>query len=151
MASSNDEEIRSHIEKIVATQLPNSAIYNFLLSGVRIHSATRGNVKARLVLTRNHVNSRGGIHGAVSAAVVDWAGGMAIAATGLEKTGVSTDIHVAYVSAARLGEVLEIEAWANKVGKTLSYTQVEIRKLGTGGQKGEVICTGTHTKYLKFT
>lgn len=149
MASSNDEEIRSHIEKIVATQLPNSAIYNFLLSGVRIHSATRGNVKARLVLTRNHVNSRGGIHGAVSAAVVDWAGGMAIATWDLrEKTGVSVDIHVRYLSSASEGDEVEIEGVADKVGSSVAFTRVVISKV-VDGEAGPVIASGTHTKYVR--
>ena len=149
MATNNEEEIRTHIEKLVETQLPNSAIYNFLLSGVRIHSATRGNVKARLTLTRNHVNSRGGIHGAVSAAVVDWAGGMAIDTWDLrEKTGVSVDIHVRYLSSAAEGDEVEIEGVAEKVGSSVAFTRIVISKV-INGEAGPVIASGTHTKYVR--
>ena len=149
MATNNEEEIRTHIEKLVETQLPNSAIYNFLLSGVHIRSATRGNVKARLTLTRNHVNSRGGIHGAVSAAIVDWAVGIAIATWDLrEKTGVSVDIHVRYLSSAAEGDEVEIEGVAEKVGSSVAFTRIVISKV-VDGEAGPVIASGTHTKYVR--
>lgn len=59
----------------------NSPIYDFLLSDVEIISARKGAVTARLALAKNHVNSRGTIHGAVSAALADWSGGLAIGYT----------------------------------------------------------------------
>ncbi|KAI0152735.1 HotDog domain-containing protein [Xylariaceae sp. FL1272] len=146
----SDEVIKSHIENLVRTNLPNSAIYNFLLSDVVIASATRGNVKARLVLTGNHVNSSGGIHGAVSATLTDWAGGMAIATWDLRaKTGVSVDIHVRYLSSAREGDEIEIEGIADKVGGSIGFTTVVIRKV-VDGIAGPVIASGTHTKYVKL-
>jgi acyl-coenzyme A thioesterase 13 len=145
-----DETIRAHIENLVRTNLPNSPIYNFLLSDVRIASATRGTVRARLTLTRNHINSGGGIHGAVSAAIVDWAGGMAIATWDLRaKTGVSVDIHVRYLSSAREGDEVEIEGTAEKVGGSLAFTRVVISKVVEGGAVGPVIASGTHTKFVK--
>jgi acyl-coenzyme A thioesterase 13 len=146
----SDEAIKSHIEHLVCTNLPNSAIYNFLLSDVRIASATRGTVKARLTLTRNHINSGGGIHGAVSAAIVDWAGGMAIATWDLRaKTGVSVDIHVRYLSSAREGDEIEIEGTAEKIGGSLAFTRIVISKV-VDGVVGPVVASGTHTKYVKL-
>ncbi|KAI8964510.1 thioesterase family protein [Daldinia sp. FL1419] len=147
---SNDEAvIKSHIEELTATQLPNSAIYNFLLSDVRICSASKGTMTARLTLTRNHINSGGGIHGAVSAAIVDWAGGMAIATWDLRRrTGVSVDIHVTYLSSAVEGDEIEITATADKVGGTLAFTRVVISKV-VDGEAGPVIANGSHTKYAK--
>jgi len=149
MAEPTDDAIKAHIESLVVTQLPTSAIYNFLLSDVRIHAATKGNVKARLTLTNNHVNSRGGIHGAVSAAFTDWAGGMAIATWDLrEKTGVSVDIHVRYLSSAVVGDEVEIEGTAEKVGGSVAFTRVVISKV-VDSVTGPVIASGTHTKYVK--
>ncbi|KAI0168867.1 thioesterase family protein [Hypoxylon sp. FL1284] len=146
---SDDAAIKSHIEELVATQLPSSAIYRFLLSDVRILRATKGSVAARLTLTRNHINSGGGIHGAASAAIVDWAGGMAIATWDLRrKTGVSVDIHVTYLSSAVEGDEIEIAAFADKVGGSLAFTRVVISKV-VDGEAGPVIANGTHTKYAK--
>ncbi|KAH7028099.1 HotDog domain-containing protein [Microdochium trichocladiopsis] len=148
-ASASDAAIKAHIESLVATQLPNSAIYNFLLSDVRIHAATKGTVKARLTLTDHHVNSRGGIHGAVSATFTDWAGGMAIATWDLrDKTGVSVDIHVRYLSSAVVGDEVEIEGTAEKVGGSVAFTKVVISKV-VDGVAGPIIASGTHTKFVK--
>ncbi|KAF2972584.1 hypothetical protein GQX73_g924 [Xylaria multiplex] len=148
--SGGDEEIRSHIEHLVRHNLPHSAIYYFLLSDVRIVFATKGTVKARLTLTRDHVNSGGGIHGAVSATITDWAGGMAIATWDLRaKTGVSVDIHVRYLSSAREGDEVEIEGTAERVGGSIAFTRVVISKV-VDGVVGPVIASGTHTKFVKL-
>lgn len=139
------QDLLTHVQSVWDGIRANSAIYRILLSDIRLVSATHGRVIAQLDIAPVHINSKGIFHGSVSATIVDWAGGMAIAATGLERTGVSTDIHVSYVSAAREGEVLEIEAWTTKVGRTLGYTQVEIRKVAKeDGGKGPVVCTGSH-------
>jgi acyl-coenzyme A thioesterase 13 len=121
-----------------------------LLSDVDIVSAVNGCVVSRLALQPIHLNSKKILHGSVSATIVDWAGGMALASTGLDKTGVSTDIHVSYVSAAREGDTIEIEARVSRVGKNLGYTTVEIRKMAREGKDASVVCTGSHTKYLNF-
>ncbi|KAI0016779.1 thioesterase family protein [Xylariomycetidae sp. FL0641] len=143
----DDATIKAHIEDLVATTLPNSAIYQFLLRDVRIAAATRGRVTARLAVTRAHTNSAGGLHGAASAAVVDWAGGLAVATWDLRaRTGVSVDIHVRYLAAsAREGDELEILATADKVGASVAFTSVLIRKV----DGGEVVASGTHTKYVR--
>ncbi|KAI0477606.1 thioesterase family protein [Xylariaceae sp. FL0804] len=154
-AAPSDETIKAHIEHLIRTNLPNSPIYNFLLSDVVIVSATRGRVRARLTLARRHINSGGGLHGAVSATIVDWAGGMAVATWDLRaRTGVSVDIHVRYLSSAREGDAVEIQADADRAGGSLAFTTVVIRHVGQGdGDDGEatgpVVASGTHTKYVR--
>lgn len=140
-----------HVEKLVATKIPSSPIYAFLLSPVRIQSATKGHVIARLPLSANHMNSGGSLHGAVSGAIVDWAGGMAISTWDLrDKTGVSVDIHVTYQSGAKLGEEIEIEGIAERVGGSLAFTKINIFKV-EDGKRGKTVATGTHTKFVKGT
>lgn len=78
---------------------------------------------------------------------MDWAGGLAIATHGWEKTGASIDIHVTYLSTARVGEVVEIEGTANKVGRNVSYTTVLISKV-VGDEAGPLVAKGSHTKYF---
>jgi len=123
-----------------------SPIYNFLFSDIEIVSAEHGSMIARLPVTQTLLNSKSGLHGSVSATIVDWAGGMAIASTGLEKTGVSTDIHVSYVSSAKLGDVLTIEGKVSKVGRNLGFTTVTIYK--GEGENQSIVAHGTHTKYV---
>ena len=141
----------SHVEKLVATKIPTSPIYAFLLTPIRILSAAKGHVIARLPLSANHMNSGGSLHGAVSAAVVDWAGGMAISTWDIrDKTGVSVDIHVTYQSGAKLGEEIEIEGVAERVGGSLAFTKINIFKV-EDGVRGKIVASGTHTKFVKGT
>ena len=148
MASTSAEQDRTPLQWAEAcnTRMKgNSAIYDFLLNTIELVSAEHGKAVARLTVEKCHVNSRGTLHGAVSATLTDWAGGIAIATTGREKTGVSTDIHVTYVGTAKVGDVLTIETHASKVGGTLAFTSIEIKK-----EDGSVVATGTHTKYVKI-
>ena len=134
-----------HVQTYWAKMLPSSPIYTFLLKDVDITSAFKGHVKAALKVQPVHMNSKGGLHGTVSACIVDCFGGLAVASTGADKTGFSTDIHTTYVSTAKESDVLEIEAKASKVGGSLAFTTVEIRKEGGG-----IVATGTHTKFVKL-
>jgi acyl-coenzyme A thioesterase 13 len=144
MASSTELQ---HVQGVWERMRGNSPIYDFLLSKVVIASATKGSVTARLTLGENHINSRGTIHGAVSAALVDWSGGLAIATHGLEKTGASIDIHVTYIGTARVGETIEIEALANKVGRSMAFTTIRIFKV-VDDKPGPLVATASHTKYI---
>ena len=144
MSSSTElEYVRKSWESIKG----NSPIYDFLLSEAEIVSATKGKARARLTLGKNHVNSRGTIHGAVTATIVDWGGGLAISTHGLEKTGASVDIHCTYIGMAAVGETIEIEATANKVGRNMAFTTVRIYRL-VDGQPGPMVATASHTKYI---
>jgi acyl-coenzyme A thioesterase 13 len=123
-----------------------SPVYSFFFADIRLISATDGSMVAELPVISNHLNSKGGLHGSVSATIVDWAGGMAIASTGMEKTGLSTDIHVSYVSTAKLGDVLMIEGNVSKIGRNMGFTTVTISK--GAGEKKTIVAHGTHTKYI---
>ncbi len=53
-------------------------------------------------------------------------------------------VHITYVSAAKVGDMLEIEARANRVGGTMAFTTIEIGKVGGG-----MVATGGHTKFIR--
>jgi acyl-coenzyme A thioesterase 13 len=144
----SDPSILAHVQSFWDSRKPASPIYQFLLSDITLTHASRGLVRARLQLTPNHVNAHGGIHGSVSATIVDWMGGMAIAAVDNRlKTGVSVDIHVSYLSSAKDGDEIEVEGVAEKVGGTMAFTTVTIRKV-VDGVAGKVVARGSHTKFL---
>lgn len=146
---STKSQERLHVEHLMETKLPKSPIYDYLLSNVEITQATSGKVIARMELGPMHMNSGGSLHGAVSATIVDWMGGMAIASTDLrEGTGVSVDIHISYHSGAKLGSEIEIEGIADKVGGNLAFTRVAVYRV-EGGERGTVVAMGTHTKFVK--
>ena len=139
-----------HIKNVWNGMRGNSPIYDFLLGNhdLTFISACKGSFKAHLKLGPEHVNSRKTIHGGVTATFVDWAGGLAIATHGLEKTGASVDIHVNYISTAHVDDIIEIEGIANKVGRSMAFTSVKITKI-VDGEIGPIIATASHTKYIR--
>lgn len=141
------EAILAHVTAVWDRQRINSAIYSLLLETIEIYYAENGLVRARLPIQSLHVNSKGTLHGTLSACVVDWAAGMAIASTGLSATGVSTDLSVSYLSTAKAGDILEIEGRVSKLGKTLAFTRIAIGKCIEG--KSIPVAEGSHTKYIK--
>ena len=138
----------AHVQEVWTRMKSASPIYSFLLSTISVVSASDKSVAAELTVENFHLNSKGTLHGMVSACLVDWASLMAIAASGRDKTGVSTDLHVTYVSTAKLGDVLKIEATASRVGSSLAYTTVQIWKVHDENNT-EVVCHGLHTKFVK--
>ena len=143
----DSEAILEHVQKHWEGLREKSHIYRFLLSEITLVSAINGTIEAHLDVKDIHVNSKGGLHGTVSACLTDWAGGLAIASTGLDKTGVSTDIHTTYMATAKAGDKLEIVGRASKVGGTLAFTTVSISKINPDGSL-KPVANGTHTKYV---
>ncbi|KAJ5668813.1 hypothetical protein N7462_009883 [Penicillium macrosclerotiorum] len=135
------------VQKVWEHTRSKSPIYEFLLSDVDVYDAEKGVMRARLQVGHRQLNSKGSLHGAFSACVTDWAGGLAIASCGLDSTGVSTDIHVNYLSTATHGDWLEIESRAHKVGKSLAFTTVTISKQTESGLS--IVAQGSHTKYVR--
>lgn len=152
-AAPSDEPVSvlDHVSRVWSHKIHASQPYALLIPTMRITSASsEGRVTGEMVLEPSHVNSLGGIHGTTSAALIDFSAGMAIVArSGGDKTGVSTDIHVSYVSSARVGDTVEVECWLNKLGRNMAFTTVEIRKKSKDGRGGsKVLVTGSHTKYV---
>lgn len=150
-AGDDEASVLTHVSRVCTKKITTSQPYALLIPTITITSAAaEGRVTGELVLEPSHVNSLGGIHGTTSAAIIDFIAGMAIVAkSGGDKTGVSTDIHVSYVSSARVGDTVEVECWLNKLGRNMAFTSVEIRKKGGDGKGGKkVLITGSHTKYV---
>lgn len=140
-----------HVSRVWSHKITASQPYSLLIPTIRITSASsEGRVTGEMVLEDKHVNSLGGIHGTTSAAIIDFSAGMAIVAkSGGEKTGVSTDIHISYVSSARVGDTVEVECWVHKLGRSMAFTTCEIRKVvKEGGGQTKVLVTGSHTKFV---
>ncbi|KAL2914579.1 hypothetical protein HK105_205930 [Polyrhizophydium stewartii] len=114
------------------------------LGKLRLLKATNdGRITIGIPVEVQHLNLVKGLHGGVTASIVDVAGSLAIACkTQSLHTGVSTDISVSYLSGGKLGDELRIEAECPKAGRTLAFTQVRIF---TGDK---LLATGSHTKFI---
>ncbi|KAJ9111774.1 hypothetical protein QFC22_006433 [Naganishia vaughanmartiniae] len=121
-----------------------SPIYKFLLAHISIQpTTTTGTSISHLTLAPEHLNSGGSIHGSVSATIVDWASGSALATRG-SKSGASVDMHVTFLSKAKLGEVVEVKGVVDRLGGRIAFTRVEVRKVDSG----ELVVTAIHTKFV---
>ncbi|KAI5465336.1 thioesterase superfamily [Mariannaea sp. PMI_226] len=141
------DERHAHVQRVVDRLLSNSFIYATFLSSANLTEVSSGSVTTRLVLDKKHVNSRGTLHGAVSATIIDFTTGLAIASWDLrETTGASVDMHISYLSTAKIGDTLEIVSTANKVGGRLSFSTIRISKVEADGSL-TLVTLGQHTKY----
>ncbi|KAJ7152705.1 thioesterase family protein, partial [Mycena crocata] len=117
----------SHVQGILANYLTFSPIYGLLLASLEINSTSQGRVTLKSGVLPVHVNSKGGLHGALSATLVDLVAGLAIASTEAPRTDVSTDLYVSFVGSACEPRRYELKA---KPARAL-------------------VATGSHAKYVK--
>ncbi|KAL1705456.1 HotDog domain-containing protein [Schizophyllum commune] len=143
----SEAELLSHVQAFWARQKDTSPLYSLLIPDLTIVSATHGRVIAQMRVAKQQLNSKGTLHGTTSACLLDWGGGIAIASHGVEKTGVTTDLHVSCLAPAKEGDLLEIECIAEKVGRSVAYTTVTVRKVVEGGDN-VIVSSGRHTKFL---
>jgi uncharacterized protein (TIGR00369 family) len=113
--------------------------------GERIISSADGRARMELDVTDKVKNPGGFLHGGALATLVDSAGTVAIMAAPSNtehKPGVTTDLNVSYLSATRDGTVTA-DARAVKVGRTLAFADVEVRR-----GDGTVVAVGRITKFM---
>ncbi|KAM3500884.1 hypothetical protein MY10362_006023 [Beauveria mimosiformis] len=140
----------AHVSAVLAALKRRSPIYGTILPTLTLHRVSRGRVVCRLLLDAMHVNSRGALHGAVSATIVDMTTGMAIAAWDLrDTTGASADMHLSFLGTAAVGDELEVAATAEKVGGSLAFVTVRIGKVGVDGEVVAPVTLAQHTKFVR--
>jgi acyl-coenzyme A thioesterase 13 len=145
---STDAQPLPHVLQVWDRIRVNSPIYAYLLDKVEIyHAEQSGVICARLRVGPQHVNSKNILHGTVSACLIDFAGGLAIAAHGRSATGVSADMHISFIGAAKEGDMLEIEGRTTRLGRNLAFTTVSIMKADAEGKR-QPVAEGSHTKYV---
>jgi len=102
-----------------------------------------GHVIATLPVSNELANSYGTLHGGAITTIVDVMGTMALMAKDHTRAGVSVDLNVNFLSAAKIGETLTCEGRVLRLGRTLGFTQVDIKD-----SKGKLVATGRHTKAM---
>ncbi|KAH8176596.1 thioesterase superfamily protein [Sarocladium implicatum] len=142
-------ERNAHVMELMDRLRASSPIYKFILPTMTLTSAIKGHVATRLILGPEHLNSRGGLHGAVTATIVDFTTGLAIASWDLRPaTGASVDMNISYLNVAEEGDVLFVDSTAEKVGGSLSFVRVKISKMEEDGEN-PIVALAQHTKYLR--
>lgn len=140
------QDRKTHIETCLNVLRERSPIYGTILPTLQIHSVTPGVVTSQLTLDDIHINSKGSLHGAVSATIVDLTTGLAISSHDLREataTGASVDMHLSYLGTAKKGETVEVVSTAEKVGGSVAFVTVRI---AVGDR---LVTLAQHTKYVR--
>lgn len=108
-------------------------------------SADDGHVLVHADVTIDHVNVAKNLHGGAGATLVDVVGTLAIiGADQWRRYGVSTDLNVSWLAPIPLGETAVVDARVLKIGRTMAFVAVEIRR-----RSDDVLCVqGRLTKSL---
>ena len=100
-----------------------------------------------LPVTPETANTYGTLHGGAVSTIVDVVGTLALLANqppGHLRAGVSVELSVSFLRATPLGDSVRAVGRVVKVGKTLGFTDVQIRRVSDG----ELVALGRHTKAL---
>ncbi|EFJ32420.1 hypothetical protein SELMODRAFT_69277, partial [Selaginella moellendorffii] len=112
---------------------------------VEIKAADAGRIVCGIRVPANLANGYGTLHGGAIATLIDCVSTMAVLTVGGTNTGVSIDLSITYVSAARIDDELEIESKVLKKGKNVVMLSAEVRR---AGKNGEIVASGHHTKFF---
>ena len=115
--------------------------FDRVLSGLHVDTIEDGVVRCSIPVDESRQNAFGTLHGGATSTIVDVVGTMALLTLDHTKPGVSIDLNVSFVGAAKVGTTVLVEGRVLKMGRSLGFTQVDLRL-----QDGTLVATGRHTK-----
>ncbi|KAL6456907.1 hypothetical protein MHYP_G00338700 [Metynnis hypsauchen] len=118
--------------------------FDRVLKKVEILSASPGKLVCEMKVAEEHTNRLGTLHGGLTATLVDVVSTTAIMYSERGAPGVSVDMNITYMNAAKIGEDVLITAQVLKEGRTLAFATVDLINKTTG----KIIAQGRHTKHL---
>lgn len=118
--------------------------FDKVLTKVNVLSASPGKVVCEMKVAEEHTNRGGTLHGGLTATLVDVISTVAIMNSERGAPGVSVDMNITYMNAAKIGEDVLITAQVLKQGRTLAFATVDL----TSKVTGKLIAQGRHTKHL---
>ena len=102
-----------------------------------------GRITCVLPVTPQVENRYSTLHGGCIATLVDVLSTAALVSVS-DSSGVTLDLNVSYMTAAKDGDSVVIDARVLKVGKSTAALEVELRSV----QTGSLVAKGRHTKFL---
>ncbi|KAJ3186804.1 hypothetical protein HK101_009587 [Irineochytrium annulatum] len=119
-----------------------------IIDHTEILDADVGKVTFDIILTRRHLNGRGFLHGGCLATLIDFYTSLAVISVDpIGLSGVSTDLGVSFIGAAKEGDRLRCVAEVTHHGNKLVFTSATVYVVEAGGEVGRVVGTGRHTKF----
>ncbi|XP_069814026.1 acyl-coenzyme A thioesterase 13 [Dendropsophus ebraccatus] len=118
--------------------------FDRVLNKLQLVSASPGKVVCELKVGEEHTNRQGALHGGLTATIVDMISTAALVHTERGAPGVSVDMNITYMNAAKIGDSILITAQVLKQGRTLAFATVDL----VNKENGKLIAQGRHTKHL---
>jgi acyl-coenzyme A thioesterase 13 len=112
--------------------------------GLRVVAFGEGRATVEMDVTAALQNSLGSLHGGAVATLVDNAGTLAIMTADRQaRPGVTTDLNTSYFAPAPAGSTVVADASVLKIGKTLAFVSVDVRR----ASDGVLVAQGRMTKF----
>lgn len=111
---------------------------------LEILSAGDGNCKAKFVVSEEHLNMGGSLHGGFTSTVIDCVSTYALMTYKESPPGVSVDLHVTFMKAGLPGDTVIVDAKTVRAGKRLAFLSVDVTK----NDGKDMIAHGRHTKFI---
>ncbi|CAH2284491.1 Hypothetical predicted protein [Pelobates cultripes] len=130
--------------RMVMKTMIDSPGFDRVLQKVELVSASPGKVVCEMKVEEEHTNRGGTLHGGLTATLVDVISTAALVHTERAAPGVSVDMNITYMNAAKIGDSILITAQVLKQGRSLAFATVDL----TNKVTGKMIAQGRHTKHL---
>ena len=121
--------------------------FNSVLQKIKFVDGDIGRCVASLKVEQEHCNNYGTLHGGCTATLVDVVSTYALVEDtedSLRRLGVSVNMNIDYMKAAKLDSEIIIDAQIKKRGKKLAFLDVEIRDK----ENNDLVAKGSHTKFI---
>lgn len=117
------------------------------LKNLKIVSAGNGNCKAEFIVSDEHLNVGGTMHGGFTSTLIDCISTYAVMTQGNNVPGVSVDLHVTFMKPGLPGDLVMVDARTIRAGRTLAFLAVDVTK----NDGKDIIAHGRHTKFIAET
>ncbi|EDV96681.1 acyl-coenzyme A thioesterase 13 [Drosophila grimshawi] len=141
MAAKSGVEMIKNVAKFISKG-PN---FDRVTQMVKITSGGDGSVVGEFTVTAEHLNRLGSLHGGLTATILDNITTYALMSKG-SHPGVSSCLNVSYLSTAKPGDVIEVDAVTLHAGRKMAYIECVLRNKADG----RIIAKGGQTKFVDF-
>lgn len=122
-----------------------SAPHSNCLLQVKITNGGAGRCVGEFIVSAEHLNRLGSLHGGLTATILDNVTTYALMSKG-SHPGVTSSLSVSYLAAAKPGDVIEVDAKTLHAGRKMAYIECVLRNKADG----KIIAKGGQTKFVDF-
>ncbi|XP_034657237.1 acyl-coenzyme A thioesterase 13 [Drosophila subobscura] len=131
--------------KQIAEYVANKGGFDRVLKMVKITGGGDGRAFGEFTVQKEHLNHQGILHGGLTGTIVDNISTYAMMSRG-SHPGVTANLNVSYLSAAKPGEIVEIDARTVRTGRKMAYLDIVLKRQSDKS----IIATGRQVKYIDF-